>query len=244
MNISTIVFNGIDDTIDLNSQEYQTILKTSFHHYQTQPEYGILYHKTKKGTPRYSSFRQALKIIDSVGYHTYMALHVCGAESISTVLKGTYASDPELGALVSQMLEIGGRIQLNFRDFFTSGNYELADLINLLHRNPDTRFILPFNKSNEALFKLLIGYANVIPLVDSSGGKGKAPEVWTNPDPWFRNVRFAGGLGENNLAEQVVKIQTDTGRNYFGLDMESSLRTKDNTFDLAACDRIIRYMGK
>lgn len=79
------------------------------------------------------------------------------------------------------------------------------------------------------------GYSHLSWLFDRSGGRGVAPESWP-PFPG-RLVGYAGGIGLDNIASVIEAINADGG---YWLDMETSLRTPDDWFDLDKCELILQ----
>lgn len=68
-------------------------------------------------------------------------------------------------------------------------------------------------------------------LHDLSHGAGVLPEEWPLPVKNLKWTGFAGGLGPQNLAEQLEKIEQASNGKPYWIDMETHVRT-DGRFDL------------
>lgn len=83
------------------------------------------------------------------------------------------------------------------------------------------------------------GASNCVPLFDLSGGTGVLPDAWPRPEqrlytggPWCYHG-YAGGLGPDNLAEQLPLILTAAEDARIWIDMETHVRSDGDTlFDL------------
>ena len=193
-------------------------------------EWGILLNKSKEGlNPRFPS-------------KSWMAeLHECAMKSkVSVALAGhlwgawvrnlAVKLDNSVFDERPEFLEHFSRIQLNF------SCYDVAP--NMLEILPEHHFIFQIgNRGITDKIKLAKTGKHSI-LFDRSGGKGISPNEWPDviEDVW---CGYAGGLGPENLNEQIPKIidvaEIPVGLhemgNPFWLDMEAKVRT-DEKFDL------------
>ena len=85
------------------------------------------------------------------------------------------------------------------------------------------------------------GVANHQLLVDGSGGRGRSPGVWTRPAT-SKRVGFAGGLGVDNVADELSRI-AGVARGPYWIDLEGKLRT-DDWFDLAKLEAFLAAMPR
>lgn len=121
------------------------------------------------------------------------------------------------------------RIQLNIGDF--SNKFDVKKLTFLMKRHPKQEFIFPWNervakeidtlKQNGAKFSLLF---------DGSYGAGIEPEKWQKPV--YNDVPngYAGGLGPDNVAKNLDKINAILPENYATwIDAEGKLRDRQTT---------------
>jgi len=74
---------------------------------------------------------------------------------------------------------------------------------------------------------------NAVALYDHSGGKGRVPRNWTPlPHPEVF-TGYAGGLGPDNLADQLKRIEDAVGDSTIWIDLETKVRSdNDQVFDL------------
>lgn len=200
-------------------------------------EWGILYSESKMGTGRYPTKEWINSFVDAViedweknsdGAHINICLHICG----SAVSKFINNTDRSLIALADAF----DRVQLNFR----SNNFPIVDIISCLNRYPVQQIITQHNNANKLLVKHLSKQTNHALLFDTSGGRGIETAEWIAPldkKLWG----YAGGLGPDNVVEQLRKIQSlNKGRDFY-IDMENKLRT-DDKFDLTKVRKVLELV--
>lgn len=164
-------------------------------------EIGLLYTATPEGRNRYPRWEwiwEASHILPRV------ALHVCGRGARQQLMEGR--------------LNVGGvqRIQVN-------GGILALEVERLCEMYPCHTIITQYHTRNAHL--LAVRSSNHALLVDGSGGRGISPDGWHRPDT-AKPVGFAGGLGPENLAGEVVTIR-DVARPGWWADMEGKLRVDD-----------------
>lgn len=170
-------------------------------------EVGILYTHSPDGRNRYPSKEWIAKAL-GVLPRRQMALHVCGSRARTDLLRG------DLDGLIKRV----GRIQAN-------GKLTQSEVMSICSSYPHRTIITQYPASP----MLWLGTTNHALLVDSSGGSGKSPESWERPVTG-KEVGFAGGLGPDNLAEQLPRISAVATGNWW-VDMEGKLRDADDWFD-------------
>lgn len=220
-NLKQITFTGADDTTDPKgmvelSQQFPFI------------EWGILVSRSQTGMHRFPShdwIHELLRINTKLQTPLNLSMHVCGSW-IRKLLLG----EDEIPLSMEQFQ----RVQLNFHAERCPCNH--LDFADALKKIGDKQFIFQFdgaggNKHMEAVQGLGI---NTAPLFDISGGRGILPEQWDEPlDVPYQG--YAGGLGPDNLEEQLPKIlQAANGRNIW-VDMETKLYDSKYAFDLEKC---------
>jgi hypothetical protein len=89
----------------------------------------------------------------------------------------------------------------------------------------------------------------IVPLFDSSDGRGISPEKWPTPEGWSKEYGYAGGIGPDNVWQALYEIQkaiaqyVRDGYVPFWIDMETKVRSDDKfslvkvNYVLAACQR-------
>jgi hypothetical protein len=76
-------------------------------------------------------------------------------------------------------------------------------------------------------------------LFDASGGRGRSPKVWPSPSPSLR-CGFAGGLGPDNLAGELRRLEEIVGDSVVWIDMQSHVRSSNgNVLDLHKVQRCL-----
>jgi len=110
-------------------------------------------------------------------------------------------------------------------------------------------FIFQWNSFAEPLARLAHerGF-NVAGLFDGSGGAGKLPEGgWPSPHEIPFPMGFAGGLGPDNVLDQLGKIHAacEDKRYETWIDMEGRMRSDDGTqLDLSKVRKVLELVVK
>lgn len=240
--IRVITLTGADDSVKPSDllvieNRYSTPLSI---------EWGILASKSQMGNYRFPS-EKWLNELKPFSSKLNLSLHLCG-KWVRDLLIGELSFDPDL-------VEGYQRIQLNFHAERTECNpqgfAECLDIIRLW--NPDVQFIFQIdgaqgNKHLDAVRQIdEVAHLDLVPLFDVSGGAGIVPKDWPEPLPGYYFQGYAGGLGPDNLHEEIVRIKaaaTSTGstpRDGIWIDMETRIRSNnDRLFDLDKVDHCIR----
>ncbi|MNR71763.1 hypothetical protein D3C71_24410 [compost metagenome] len=208
-------------------------------------EWGVLYSPERAGKGgRYPSV-QWLEAFAKLAKkeHLNVALHICG-KAVQDLLEGVTAYNwNNRPAAIARLFELAGqfgRVQINVRaDAARAADYR--KLVNDLHRTEArTRVIFQWNEKNAAVCEALSFEPGFETLVDASGGRGVVPSEWPNlARRGMRRVGFAGGLGPENILEQLRAIDVIQQEDTFWLDMESKVRTADDQFDLFRCEHVL-----
>lgn len=229
MKLRFVTLTGADDNTD-PQQMVELSKKYSF------AEWAILFSQAKAGVPRYPSIdwaERALPILSGCN----LSAHLCG-KWVDDAHKGTitFLND-------DLMNDSFGRVQLNM------ANDKLSKIL-----KSDTNFwdcaldkptILggPYQSYKIDIPTDLFLLHGVSPLFDCSGGRGILSDSWPVPPsheygkPIF--CGYAGGLGPENIEEQLNKIESVVGDAEIWIDMESKLRDNKDRFDLEKCERVL-----
>lgn len=234
MILTCCTLTGVDERTDL----------TAIHSLSAEfpfVEWGFLYSPTRQGQPgRYPSTQMLQNAFLHLPANVRVALHICG-QGVTDLLARRDATIEELVELVAIR---GGRVQLNFN--LLDGRIQPSALRKHLVRHPGTTFITQHNAANAILATLMWQVRTHAILFDESAGRGMLPNGWSVAMPG-KACGYAGGLGPDNLAEQLELIATAAGDCPFWLDMEGKLRTPDaNTadwFDLAKARRCLEVVA-
>lgn len=179
-------------------------------------EIALLYTKDLDGRHRYPSWDwilEASRVLPSC------ALHVCGRTARN--------------ALRLSQLDVScfDRIQLN-------GWPSALEVDQICELHPEHTIITQHSPSSSHLL-LGVRSGNHAVLVDSSAGKGITPARWDRPST-TKAVGFAGGLGPDNLQDELLNRLGPLLVPGAWVDMESKLRDEDDWFDLAQASECCR----
>ena len=203
-------------------------------------EWAILFSQAKSGVPRYPSNDWIQKSLPILG-GCNLSAHLCG-KWVADVMDGRFTFMDEDDGLLSDNFR---RFQLNL------AGQKLKDVLLWktklwdcdLHSHTN-QIILggPYQKTGLALPVDSYFLYEVVPLFDSSGGRGIMTDTWpavpvSEGTPLF--CGYAGGLGPDNLEEQLKKIEDVVGDNTIWIDMESRIRNEQDEFDLALCEKVL-----
>lgn len=232
MKLSYVTLTGADETVDP-----QDLAKIS----EKYPfvEWAILFSQSKAGVPRYPSWDWVERLLEvQETSKMNLAAHLCGkwVDDIFETGEITFLRDNACSKAFR-------RIQLNMngdrlRKALDSLSFvlavEKANHLIILGGNYDSVDV------DEAFF-----YDYMInPLFDASGGRGIEAKVWSRPFNSLMTPGFAGGLGPDNVVDEVKRIAEVAG-DIAWIDMETKLRTKSGSvdrFDLNKCEQVLEAM--
>lgn len=121
------------------------------------------------------------------------------------------------------------RIQLNIGDF--SDKFDAKQLSALINKHANQEFIFPWNEHVARKIETLKQTGTKFSLLfDGSYGAGIEPESWRVPV--YKNIPngYAGGLGPDNVAKNLGKINAILPQNYeTWIDAEGKLRDRRTT---------------
>lgn len=164
-------------------------------------EIGMLYTATPEGRNRYPRWEWIRETSIEL---RKASLHVCGRGARALLMDG------KLSVSGFQRIQVNGRIlALEVEHLCTM--YPRHTIITQHHVN--NAHLLAVRSINHAI------------LLDTSGGRGISPSAWTQPTT-EKAVGFAGGLGPDNLAAEMLTIR-ETARPGWWADMEGKLRVGD-----------------
>jgi len=89
---------------------------------------------------------------------------------------------------------------------------------------------------------ILLEQRKISPLFDSSGGRGVLSEWPKIPNHNFGPLwcGYAGGLGPNNIVDELFKIEEAVGDAEIWIDMESKIRNSNNELDFDLCEKVLK----
>lgn len=238
MELDRVTITGADDSVDVNdllaiSKDFPFV------------EWGILFSAGKPPRPRFPSAGWLHKLI-MLHYESPLSLsmHLCGRH-----ISGLQEPGYKRNFVLQGLYKIFSRVQLNFHGepVPESSWKPLAENLNEWHDwRPKTQFIFQADGVNNDLLGDVLGIAEDSPryfdgviLFDCSHGAGVSPESWPEPLYYESDVRmayhgYAGGLGPDNLAAEIPRIEAVADNCRTWIDMETKVRSDDDkTFDLA-----------
>lgn len=184
-------------------------------------EWAILWMPDRAGTDRFPTLDWIQKFKAECP-DSHASLHLCGQALLD------FAEGKDVEAMKGFK-----RIQLNLKFANAGEKVDLRQLVAQVKAHPDVQFILQYTEDKkDTLLPLFKDAPNHALLFDASAGAGISPDKWSAPVPGHY-CGYAGGLGPENIAENLKMIEKVTPADYITwVDMESKVRTNDK-FDLA-----------
>lgn len=222
--LSLCTFTGVDGKTDLNR-----IIK--LHEKYQFLEFGVLYTNSPDDKDeRYMSPSIAERVVEYLSWSgVYTALHICG-RAVDDFLSGENN--------VLSAASKARRIQLNFKA--DKCEFSPAAINKIIMARSPTKIITQHFPSNFSLYQDITAENHQI-LHDLSAGRGIATEFWQKPFP-DKPTGYAGGLGPNNIANEIGKISTISGDQNCWIDMESGVR-KNGYFSLDLCEEVAKIVA-
>lgn len=228
-------FTGVDHKTDLSK-----LIKIS----TTYPfvEWGFLF-SLANGLSRFCSDTMIINTLSTLPSSVLTSVHFCGKSVIALLNENAESVNNLLQAI---LLRNNTRIQLNF-------NYQYCDddfiplLQQFLTKYPHLHVITQYNDNNSEVYAHFTQFNNFELLFDQSGGRGISANDWPTP---ISNIvcGYAGGLGVDNIDEQLMLIKQVVADKPYWIDMENKLRTFDENhidwLDLNKCANVARSVGQ
>lgn len=198
-------------------------------------EWGILVSMRQEGGYRFPSKywmeRFSTKAADN---RLAVSMHVCG-EWVRRILRGhmDWNGLPEVRI-------VADRVQLNTH---AEEHVSCVSMFDWMAQRSAKQFIIQLDGVNDHLLDAALARRiNAVGLFDCSHGAGVLPADW--PAPQHHNVYtgYAGGLGPENVADQIYKIdQAHYGTLQAGwwIDMEGRVRDSEEKLDLEKVRRVL-----
>lgn len=226
MKIKLVTLTGADDNtdpldlIDL-SNKYPFV------------EWAILFSEKKTGSSRYPSKSWINNLYRISNKKLNLSAHFCGNLVTECLNYGTniYLQNQEFNYSFARVqLNLGGRI----KEINSYAN-------NLIKISKTKKLILGGNYNYISDTSLFVKEKNILPLYDESGGKGIKTTIWKKPFNENIFTGYAGGLGPDNIINELNKINEVVQNNDIWIDMESNIRT-DDKLDLNKCENILKLV--
>jgi hypothetical protein len=224
VNLDRVTITGADDSISPENligltEKYPFV------------EWGILFSSSRQGTPRYPSDRWIENLSLLTDSLPNLSAHLCGKFVRDLVLE----ANPTWWGMYDRVSRIFNRVQLNFHGQFHKAAPKFSEKIMSLNHE----FILQHDGENDETILKLGADLPVFPLFDRSGGAGVVPGSW--PKPIWKYQGYAGGLGPENIEDELHRISDVVGDSKVWIDMETRVRSNDDrTFDLKKVEACLR----
>jgi hypothetical protein len=229
--VDLVTITGADDTTEIQqlmdlSAEFPFV------------EWGILVSKRQEGSRRFPSRAWINGFLDVAFDHdVHISTHLCGAW-VQQLFLGTLKWEE-----VPRVAQVGERIQINTH----AESYVASDLMKKSFENPmvaGREFIVQWDGVNGHRAHSLAAYTpEVSVLYDLSGGAGILPDTWPKPHPNFY-CGYAGGLGPNNVVEQLKRIEESARGRHYWIDMERRVRNADDSrLDMEAVRSVLQQVA-
>jgi phosphoribosylanthranilate isomerase len=194
-------------------------------------EWAILWMPEKAGTARFPTAGW-IKNFKAQCKDSPASLHLCSQALLD------FAAGKKVAAM-----EGFTRVQLNLKFNNAGEKIDLKQLAARVKAHPEVEFILQYTEDKkDTLLPLFKDIPNHALLFDASAGAGISPDKWSAPVPGH-HCGYAGGLGPENIAENLKMIEKVVPAGYATwVDMESKVRTND-TFDLGKVRRVLETAG-
>lgn len=217
MKLDRVTITGADDSIHPSAL---TSLSREF----PFVEWGILFSTSQVGGPRFPSLEWVRGLPLGLKY----SAHLCGRYVRDLVLEARFTWWEQQHEIPVRRFD---RIQLNFHGQFHRQHRNFLGEATLMS---EAQFILQCDGVNDDAARDLCRQEpeRFVPLFDTSGGAGRSPSSW--PEIWPNQYcGYAGGLGPENVVEQLQIIEMKANGRRFWIDMERRVRTPDDRgFDL------------
>lgn len=230
MKLDRVTITGADDSIEPEqlrqlSEEFPFV------------EWGILVSKNSMGRRRFptADWLHRFRTMTRAGGHIDASMHLCGR-----LVRGLLVGDAITGEFW-EWLDAFQRVQLNFHaEGIQWRTNKLREAIEDCSDEGQREFIFQIdgNRGEEVLRDMIKDDSfevSCVPLFDLSHGAGVLASEWPKPilAPHVYHG-YAGGLGPDNLAEQIPLIGKAAGDTPIWIDMETRVRSdNDRQFDLA-----------
>ena len=239
MKIKFVTLTGADDKTDASkmaelSQKFPFV------------EWAILFSQTKSGNPRYPSDQWIEASLPKLA-SCFLSAHLCG-KWVSDAMDGVFT--------FQKMSSAFGRIQLNmagsrlrhvladktkFWEACEAAGFGPRESLCMDCEKPQLILGGPYLSNSIPVEKF--NFFKAAPLFDCSGGRGITSDNWLEFPAEMPLCGYAGGLGPDNIEEQLKKLEEVVGDNTIWIDMESKIRT-DDEFDLEKCEKVLSIVAE
>lgn len=136
-----------------------------------------------------------------------------------------------------------GRVQVNINGGQDSFRFYADKVADIIRAYPDIEFVFQYTPRQRRRVKKLDATATEFSLLfDASGGQGKLPKKWRAPVMDNHKMGYSGGLGPDNVFENLDKINLVVPANTnIWIDAEGKLKNPDTKqFDPSRAELYIK----
>lgn len=221
MIIKTVTITGADESVQPEklmeiSKEFPFV------------EWGLLVNQALSNGRRFPGKAWLLELEAIAGCKIKTSAHLCG-NIVDRLLVGDGEAESFREVLHNELPCLFKRLQINTHGF--PHTLMLNGFINTL-RKFGKKIIIQYDQVNNHLLNLTRDNGiDSNPLFDLSHGAGRLPDEW--PYPIGDYCGYSGGLGPDNLLDQLKRIEGKVGDKAIWIDMETQVRSNnDMLFDL------------
>lgn len=231
MPLELITITGADDHTDINEM---VDLSAQW----PQLEWGILVAAGHGGDPRWPSHSWQEELVQKAPPQMNISMHICG-RWVRELLTGKWS----LNSIVAPISVRAERAQINTHaepHVSTVGMLEVLGIYSY-------RWIFQLDGVNDHLLAAAeyLGLS-VAGLYDTSHGAGVCPKEWpkwSDKPEWQDSTYkgYAGGLGPDNVAAELLRINVAAHDRQFWIDMQRNVRTEDDSrLDMDKVRRVLQ----
>lgn len=227
MRLTRVTITGADDSTEIGDLQKLSV-EFPF------VEWAILVSRSQEGRPRFPSRAWTEAFVDLVAdADVNVAMHMCGAW-VRELLTGELKWEE----LPTGLLAVAKRIQINTH---AEPHLSKMAMISKLSEQSEKTFIFQWDGVNDHLAYVANSFnLSVNALYDSSHGTGILPQKWESVRHIHIPCGYAGGLGPENLLQELPKIAAAAGHAAIWIDMERRVRTDDDSaLDLDKVRRVL-----
>ena len=201
-----------DPREDVSHNDIMRLLK-----YAPQVEIGIQAHPSamSSGYPRNNWFNGLMQLVRNIDMGLNVAVHV-NYQWCDKMCTGQIPN--EIRDWMNMQRKFGRepaikRWQLNIGD--GTKTWDTKAVAKLIADHPEHEFIFPYNQTvHDKIDELNKTGVNFSLLYDSSYGYGRLPDSWAPPVYNNHKMGYAGGLGPDNVADNLGKIAQQMPTDY------------------------------
>jgi hypothetical protein len=236
MKVEYVTLTGADDTVD----PYKLVELGIKYPYA---EWAILFSQKKTGNPRYptNDWLDELINVSSDHFDMNFSAHLCG-KWVDDVMAGNFT----FLKFTKWKLRFQ-RIQLNMGKDRLQQATTCKPLLDAVKSAGNHQVIFGGNYKYIKVDGDFFADNMLFPLFDASGGRGVETKEWPKPFTSSGGITmlhgYAGGLGPDNVAAELKRIEQVAEDAIIWIDMETKIRSvvsgKD-VFDLKKCEEVLQ----